>query len=342
MSWFKVDDTAHTHPKLRSAGTAAIGLWTLGGSYAAQYLTDGVVHAHFAKTTATAPQLAKLVKAGLWHPAGHGCTRCPQPADGDYQIHDYLDYNPSRAGVLAERERAAEKKRRQRAGGDSRPDSDANRDGNRPDSKTIRDRFEDESKTKKTGISDVDAGQGAASPGDSLGTSRARVNPTRPDPVVSPEEKQPQEELASYEEPARIGDRPRIPVAAQPLVDALQSAGLIVGWDLQPNEWFLVEALIKRCGIPALVISARGSWQGARTQPRSGTYFIPAWRQLTDAPAAAEEPVHSLPAAVGDNIAHFPNPGHRPATTDARVQQAIETGRRLQALADAKRNQEQQ
>jgi hypothetical protein len=170
---------------------------------------------------------------------------------------------------------------------------------------------------------------------------RNGVSNGTPKPVpssVPPLEEQKAEKTASYEEPARIGDRPRIPEASQPLVDAITAAGMPVGWDIKPSEWFLIEALIKRCGIPALVISAKGSWQGAARQPRSGRYFIPAWRSLSDAPAETG-PVY-LPAAVGE-VTHL-TPGHRPATSDARFQQAVETGRRLQALADAKRNQEQQ
>ncbi|MEU6661217.1 mucin-2 [Streptomyces sp. NPDC046821] len=296
MSWFKVDDTAHTHPKLRGAGTAAIGLWTLGGSYAAQYLTDGMVHAHFVKTTATAPQLARLVKAGLWHPAGHGCARCPQPDSGDYVIHDYLVYNPSREKVTTERERAAEKKRKQRSGSESRP----NRGGNERDSGPNRDGIEDDSRTKETRFSDEFAGQEDVSPADSLGTSRARVNPTRPDPP-SPTETG---EQASYGgELARIGDRPRIPAASQPLVEALTANGMVVGWDLKPGEWFLIEALIARCGIPALVASAAASWHGSRTRPRAGRYFLPGWRSLPDVPAGTPDgPIDRLPAHQGGEV----------------------------------------
>lgn len=339
MSWFKVDDTAHTHPKLRKAGAAAAGVWMWGGSYAAQYLTDGIIHAHFVRTTATAPQVAKLVKVGLWHPAGHECPRCPQPAEGDYLMHDYLVYNPTRQKVIAERERAAEKKRKQRSGQAGEEESASNRIGNGRDSETNRDVFEDESEPKTSRFSDVDAGQHDLSRGDSLGT-RARAV-TRPDPSVPPTEEQ-RKETASYASPPpRIGDRPRIPVASQPLVDALDAAGLVVGWDLDSAEWLLIEALIQRCSIPRLVVSARGSWQGARKQPRKGNYFIPAWRMLTDAPAQPEREQQYLPAVAGDNVHRLPDPGHRPSTTDARVNQAVETGRRLQALADAQRLQEQ-
>ncbi|MDR3036158.1 MAG: mucin-2 [Kitasatospora sp.] len=337
MSWFKVDDTAHTHPKLRGAGTAAIGLWTLGGSYAAQYLTDGIVHAHFVKTTATAPQLARLVKAGLWHPVDHGCPRCPQPARGDFVIHDYLIYNPSRAKVIADRERAAEKKRKQRSGGPGEARSGGNPSGIAHESETNRDGIEDDSRPKKSGFSDVNAGQRDSSPGDSLGT-RARAV-TRPDPSVLPEEEQ-TEETASYaREPIAIGDRPRIPDAARPLIEKLTAQGMVVGWDLKDTEWLLIDALIRRCGIDALVVSASGSWQGAHRQPRSGRYFLPAWRQIPDAPTAAEPASSTLPAAVGQVLPL--NGPHRPATSDLRAQQAIETGRRLQAIADAQ-NQENQ
>ncbi|MFD9192951.1 mucin-2 [Streptomyces phaeochromogenes] len=310
MSWFKVDDTAHAHPKLRGAGTAAIGLWTLGGSYAAQYLTDGMVHAHFIKTTATGPQLARLVKSGLWHPAGHDCPRCPQPAAGDYVIHDYLIYNPRRTKVLAERERAAEKKRKQRAGGAEYDAPEVNRAGNEDDSSSNRGRLHDASEGKKPSDggynsppdSEASPGQGDVSPGDSLGT-RARAV-TRPDPSVLPTEEQ-TEETASYaREPARIGDRPRIPANSQPLVDALTTAGLVVGWDLKPAEWFVIEALINRCGIDALVASATASWQGARTRPRAGRYFLPGWRSLPDVPAGTPDGpgIDRLPAQHGGEV----------------------------------------
>jgi hypothetical protein len=164
--------------------------------------------------------------------------------------------------------------------------------------------------------------------------------PAQPSPSSVPPTEEQREETASYARGiSRIGDRPRIPPNCQPLVDALDTAGLIVGWDLHATEWFVIEALIQRCTIPRMVVSARGSWQGATKQPRKGTYFLPAWRDLTDAPATSPQQEH-LPAAVGD-VLQLPNPNHRPSTTDTRVNQALETGRRLQALADAKRAQEQ-
>ncbi|MFD9212064.1 hypothetical protein ACFVY9_02890 [Streptomyces sp. NPDC059544] len=119
MPWFVVDDSAYAHPKFVIAGNAALGLWLRVGSYAAQHLTDGIVPGVIAKMYGTPAQIRKLVAAGLWHEHGHTCPhpKCAQPAPGDYYMHDYLDpYNPSRREVEARRDRAAEKKRKQRAG----------------------------------------------------------------------------------------------------------------------------------------------------------------------------------------------------------------------------------
>lgn len=316
MTWFKVDDTAHTHPKLRGAGMAAIGLWTVGGAYAAQHLTDGIVHAHFVKTNATAPQVAKLVNAGLWHAAGHDCSRCPQPSDGDYVMHDYLVYNPSRARVLAERKRAADKKRNHRSGtakgARTPPDREEFADGPAPNPSRLRDASEGKTGPNRDRIPDETAGHGPMSPGES---DRPHAHATQPSPPSLPAEER--EKQASCDRPPpQPGDRPQIPGTCRPLVDALTAARLFVGWDLKPAEWFLTEALIARCGITALVASATASWQGARRQPRSGRYFLPAWRALPDAPTHLNE---RLPAAAGAEVIPFHTRPPAPATHNSSV-----------------------
>lgn len=263
MTWFRVDDSAHNHPKLRSAGTAAIGLWTLGGSYSAHYLTDGRVHAHFIKTNATAPQLAKLVKAGLWHPAGHDCSRCPQPADGDYQIHDYLKYNLSRVQVLKSREKAADKKRRQRSG----DDSDPNHDGNEPESNSIRGGNGLDSTTKSASNIRETAGQPVVSPGDS-NVPRARGTQPNPAIALSPTEKEP----AS---PAREPEPSGVPVALQPLANSLHHAGLVgLGWDLRGDEPIRIEALLKAKGLPAMVQRALTAAENSTKPVAHVRYFL--------------------------------------------------------------------
>jgi hypothetical protein len=183
MPWFVVDDSAHSHPKMVKAGNAAVGLWMRCGSYAAQHLTDGIVPGDIARMYGTPPQIAKLVKLRLWHPSEHACEGCQQPPAGDYVMHDYLTYNPTRKQVLDRRAKAADKKRRQRDGG-GRPKgaSERNRERFEEESDPNRMRIEDESDPIHRPLFDEEPGQSDVSPGDSLGT-RARAFPTPPHPL---------------------------------------------------------------------------------------------------------------------------------------------------------------
>ncbi|GAA3527580.1 hypothetical protein [Streptomyces osmaniensis] len=181
MPWFVVDDNADTHPKMIAAGNAALGLWLKAGAYASRHLTDGIVPGTVAKmySNGSKTQIAKLVTAGLWHVAGHDCShpKCLQPAPGDYAIHDYLIYNPSRRDVLVKRERAAEKKRKQRAA----QDAQGNRGEYDDDPHGNREGFAEDSPANPSRNSDGAAGHGDTSPGDGSGT-RARGNPSPPRP----------------------------------------------------------------------------------------------------------------------------------------------------------------
>ena len=327
MPWFKIDDSAHSHPKMIRAGNAALGLWLRCGAYSAQHLLEGIVPGGIAKIYGTAPQAAKLVKVGLWHAAGHDCPRCPQPADGDYVVHDFFEggRNSTRAQVEASRKRATERQARSRAKAaeeKSADDSSSIRERFEDESSANRERFEDESSANRERFdphfSDSAAGQDGSSHRDAMDSvTPPQAKPSPP----SPTEKE--EKTASY---AREGSSPEIPEASRPLVAALQGAQLFVGWELQPAEWFLIEALIRRCGIPALVASARASWQGARAQPRSARYFLPAWRALPD---SAPE----LPGGGHGSVVPFPGPAqHRPSTTDQRVQAGLDLAAEFRLL----------
>jgi hypothetical protein len=98
MGWFKIDDQLFGHPKVLSIDPrrrlAAIGLFTLAGSWSSAHLTDGVIPEQLVSSMqATRKQCESLVSAGLWdvHPQG-------------YVFHDWADYNPTRAEVLAKRQ----------------------------------------------------------------------------------------------------------------------------------------------------------------------------------------------------------------------------------------------
>lgn len=133
MSWFRVDDSFTDHPKVRSIPRAdrkaAVGLWTLAGSYAARQLTDGFIFTDDVIDLGCAPKdAAALVKSGLWHARGHDCGRCAPVPQGQYLFHDWLMYQRSRAWVLAEREKAAERQRIAREKAKSQRDSGVTND----------------------------------------------------------------------------------------------------------------------------------------------------------------------------------------------------------------------
>ena len=97
MPWFKVDDTFHSHPKVRQAGLTSMGLGVLAGSWAAQQLTNGHIPKYMLATFGAKPADAKrLVDAGLW---------LETPSGWDFK--DWGEYQPSKDRVLADRRAAA-------------------------------------------------------------------------------------------------------------------------------------------------------------------------------------------------------------------------------------------
>lgn len=104
MTWFKVDDHAPQHPKLRAATVAGRALWYAAGSAAAAGNTDGIVSTLMAKDAAYLAEVdpdqaaAALVASGLWHDARtlRKCAACRETTKklepGSYLFHDWLTY----------------------------------------------------------------------------------------------------------------------------------------------------------------------------------------------------------------------------------------------------------
>lgn len=114
MAWFALDDGFDTHPKVRKAGNAAVGLFTRLGAHAAKHLTEGHLDGHIVRDYGTAATIRKLITVGMLHEPGHGCRKCPNLTDGTYYLHDYLDYNKSRTQIEAAREAARKRQQRGR------------------------------------------------------------------------------------------------------------------------------------------------------------------------------------------------------------------------------------
>jgi hypothetical protein len=107
VAWLRIDDRVRTHPKIAEAGPAAAWLWFCGVCYCREHLTDGVIHKSVLASLAmnlTQPvkHAERLVAVGLWHETDNG---------NGYTVHDFLDWNPSRAEVETARKADLERKR---------------------------------------------------------------------------------------------------------------------------------------------------------------------------------------------------------------------------------------
>lgn len=137
MPWVRIDEDFPRHPKIAAVGPLGMALQIAGLCYCNQYLTDGFIPKSVAVTmldldgislngkkakpqAASEALIANLVKAGVWDTEA-----------GGYRVHDYHDFQPSRAEVLAERERNREAGRR---GGQARAKRAAKRTASEPSS----------------------------------------------------------------------------------------------------------------------------------------------------------------------------------------------------------------
>lgn len=116
MVWFRVDDNFADHPKVRriprGQRAAAIGLWTLAGTWAARHLRDGHVPDYMIDELCARPSHAEaLVRVDLWHKHGHNCADCPPVSANSYVFHDWESLQYTREQVLAKREADAERQR---------------------------------------------------------------------------------------------------------------------------------------------------------------------------------------------------------------------------------------
>lgn len=89
MAWFKVDDKLHDHRKARIAGTRALGLWVLAGSWCADNLTDGFIPDTVATRWGNRRDIKALTDAGLWTPTKRG-------EEAGYLFHDWMHFQPTR------------------------------------------------------------------------------------------------------------------------------------------------------------------------------------------------------------------------------------------------------
>lgn len=155
MTWFRVDDKLHSHPKWLPLSMEARGLWATAGPWSADQLTDGQVPMYAVRHLGGTPEMAaELVSVGLWHALGDAaeylnvtgevtacvtrdshesvCVResCPVHVHTNgFVFHDWWDQNPSRAKVLADRAKAADRQARARERARAARQADQQRSG---------------------------------------------------------------------------------------------------------------------------------------------------------------------------------------------------------------------
>jgi hypothetical protein len=106
VPWFKVDDGLHSHPKPRKAGLAAMGLWTVAGSWSAHHAQEGFVPEWFVNSWPHGRRRAdELVRADLW-------SRDECDGEAGWRFHDWDHFQMSKAEIERDREHNRERQRR--------------------------------------------------------------------------------------------------------------------------------------------------------------------------------------------------------------------------------------
>lgn len=122
MSWFKIDDAFHSSKPVkkipRKYRAAAVGFWTIAGSWCAQEEEDGFVPEWMLEDLCGTKALAdQLVRAGLWTvvnadvlPSSSAPPTAVLPASSGsgepgWQFKNWEKYNPTRAELEEKREK---------------------------------------------------------------------------------------------------------------------------------------------------------------------------------------------------------------------------------------------
>lgn len=110
MTWVRVDDAFYDHEKFATVTALGIAMWVTGLAYCNRNLTDGFIPLNKAKTLVNCDGLGvlygmsgedatplhgadELVAAGLW-----------AAEDMGFRVVDYLDYQPSKERIKADRQ----------------------------------------------------------------------------------------------------------------------------------------------------------------------------------------------------------------------------------------------
>jgi len=114
MPYLNSDDGFPDHPKVDALSDAAYRLHDAGRHYAAKHTSDGAIPGNRVPRLSRAYKpgvLRELLDASVWHKGGEGCgtPTCIKGEEGEYVVHDYLQWNKSREWWEAKRKKDAER-----------------------------------------------------------------------------------------------------------------------------------------------------------------------------------------------------------------------------------------
>lgn len=221
MAWAKLCDSALTHPKLWGLPDDAFAFWIRAILYASAHLTDGLLDDRAMRFLRPKKKVLELLFRE---------QLLDKKPDGTIEIHDFLDYNPTRKQVLAERERARERMKR--------PKNASVENHSEQGSNFGRNSAEAPPEVHPEAPPEARANFGRTSP------SPSRPDPTRPDFSPLKENSPPRPPVASSRAHARAQAReapPQLPEAPQPQ-PAQKAGGQAAAGDLEAELRKLLEA----------------------------------------------------------------------------------------------------
>lgn len=183
MPWVKLDDRFPSHRKIALLSDRAFRLHVSAMCWCAENLTDGRISdrelALVTRVRGVKATAKQLEDAGLW-----------DRTDDGWEIHDYLDYNPSREQVLIERKKSAERQerfRRRKNGKPTPPSDDSSNGRSNGVTQEGETQLDDTTATRQQHDGDTTATRNSAVQDEDSQVSEVRHGvtngaPTRPDP----------------------------------------------------------------------------------------------------------------------------------------------------------------
>ncbi|MGW3321091.1 hypothetical protein [Streptomyces virginiae] len=260
MPWVRLDDRFPSHRKVALLSDRAFRLHVSALCWSSENLTEGKildtelrVIAHVRNTKAAAKELEER---NLW-----------DRVDDGWVIHDFLEYNPDRAKVKAERDANAARQQAWRDRKKAKAEAEA---------AAAKAREEAERNASRNGVTNG-VNNATPAPAPSPSTSFGSTAAAASDP-----------EVRTYD---TLGDLKR----------AIADAGISgVTWNLQASQIERVRQVRERVGIPAMVAMAVGN-ASYRGTPSRASAWIPDWEGLEpdsqNTPGVTRLPVVRQPAS---------------------------------------------